>query len=401
MNTTLETRISGSPNLRLVREFFGNSFTFPLFNILLESLIENPLAYLSSLDPYLLIAASLAQAVFLTRWKSGWQRLPGNLIGPALYTLVEIGLDGMRFFASPNHNAYWAFALAFGLLQAIRAYLPSLGIKFIIVLEDVIRSAILLTMYYIFEAKTNPQQTGNLQIFLQDSSHTFVALTAFLLGANIGLANLAAEGYLNLLRETSTKLRTYSEWFLGRNLLGQALESPESLSLKRVERCILFVDIRGFTAWSEARSPEEVVGMLNRYYQTAEPVLLTGKSIKFKFTADEVLAVFASVEEGLDAALKLRIQINNLLNRHGLGVGMGVHFGPVVEGLVGSKDIKFYDVIGDTANTAKRLENAAGSGEIFISEAVRLQLGHSFRVSEKRFLTVKGKEAPLLVYSLE
>lgn len=401
MNTSLENRISGSPSLRLAGEFFGNSFTFALVNILLESLIESPLKYLSSFDPYLLTAASLAQALVLMRWKSGWKRLPGNLIGPALYTLVEVGLDGMRFFNSLNHTAYWAFAFAFGIFQAVRAYLPGWGSNFFIVLENVTRSAILLVMYYIFEVKTNAQQTSTLQVFLQDSSHIFVAIAALFLGLNIGLANLAAERYLALLRETSAKLKVYSEWLLGRNLLGQALENPDNLGLKRVERGILFMDIRGFTAWSEPRSPEEVVGMLNRYYQTSEPVLLSQQVIKFKFTADEVLAVFPDVETALDAALKLRIQITNLLARHGLGVGLGVHYGLVVEGLVGSKDVKFYDVIGDTANTAKRLENAAAVGEILISEQVRLALGHSFRLSEKRFLTVKGKEAPLAVYALE
>jgi class 3 adenylate cyclase len=173
------------------------------------------------------------------------------------------------------------------------------------------------------------------------------------------------------------------------------------LQLKRLERTILFMDIRGFTRWSESRPPEDVVNMLNRYYQTAEATLNQYAVIKIKFSADEVLAIFPTVDDGLQAALKLRLQINQLLGRHGLGVGIGLHTGPMVEGLLGSKDVRFYDVIGDTVNTAKRIESSAISGEVLISDAVRIVIGATFRAGPKRYVTVKGKEEPVVVYPLE
>ncbi|GAB4500473.1 MAG: adenylate/guanylate cyclase domain-containing protein [Anaerolineales bacterium] len=396
-----ELILSGTNNLNFFQELFGNSLYFPLVNILLESLVESPAKYLTAPDPYILLAASLIQALILNRWRSGWKRLPGNLIGPAIYTLIEVALDGMRFFTSFNHIAFWLFAFSFGVFQAARDYLPDLWANWLLVLEDALRGSILLVMYYVFEVKTNPQQTTSIRVFLQDSSHVFVALVAIFLGLINGFSSVAARRYLKLLGETSAKLKTYSEWLFGRDLLGQVLERPETLNLKRRARAILFMDIRGFTAWSEPRPPEDVVNMLNRYYQTSEVVLSQHRVIKFKFSADEVLAVFPEVEDALQAAVKLRIQISNLLTRHALGVGIGVHGGDVVEGMVGSKNVKFYDVIGDTVNTAKRLETAAAPGEILISDAARLALGQTFRVGDKRLIKVKGKEEPLLVYPLE
>ncbi|NCP86220.1 MAG: adenylate/guanylate cyclase domain-containing protein [Anaerolineae bacterium CG_4_9_14_3_um_filter_57_17] len=401
MKNSLSLSFSGTNRLQFFQELFGNSLYFPLVNILLESLVESPGQYLSAPDPYILLAASIFQALILNRWRSGWQRLPGNLIGPAIYTLIEVALDGMRFFTSFNHVAFWLFAFSFGVLQAARDYLPDVWANWMLVLEDALRGSILLVMYFVFEVKTNPQQTASLQVFLQDSSHVFVALTAVFLGLINGFSSVAARRSLKLLNETSAKLRTYSEWLFGRDLLGRVLERPETLNLKRQARAILFMDIRGFTAWSEPRSPEDVVNMLNRYYQTAEAILTQHHVIKLKFSADEVLAVFPEVDDSLQSAIKLRLQIANLLNRHDLGVGIGIHSGAIVEGMVGSKDIKFYDVIGDTVNTAKRLETSAASGEILISDAVRLALGQTFRVGAKRLIEVKGKEEPLLVYPLE
>ncbi len=399
-SSTIEARLAGTPAMRFFQELFGNSLHFPIANILLEMLVEGPRTYIFSPDGYTILLAGMLQAYFLRNW-SGWKRLPGNLIGPALYTLIETTIEGFSFFNSPNHLLYWGISLLFGLLQALRPSVKGVFFALTVIVEDISRASILMLMYYIFEFKTNPAQTVTLAAFFSDPSHQFVTFVAIFLGLNIGLASLTAERYLNLLRETSGQLKTYSEWLLGRDLLGKIIENPSALQLKRLERTILFMDIRGFTRWSESRSPEDVVNMLNRYYQTAEATLGLHSVIKIKFSADEVLAIFPSVDDGLQAALKLRVQINQLLGRHGLGVGIGLHTGPMVEGLLGSKGVKFYDVVGDTVNTAKRIESSASSGEVLVSEVIRIVIGTTFRAGPKRQVLVKGKEEPMIVYPLE
>lgn len=396
----LEKRLFGTAGSRFFNELFSNSLHFPIANALLEMLIEGP-KILTEPDLYTILFACLVQAYFLSHWK-GLKRLPGNLIGPAVYTFIEFGIEeNLKFFQAPNHIFYWCFGLAFGLLQAIRPNLKGAWLAFIVIFEEIIRASILVVMYYIFELKTAPQQVISLQVFFSDPSHRFFSAVAILLGLNSGLANLNARKYLDLLRETFAQLKVYSEWLLGRDLLGQAIVNPAALELKRLNRAVLFMDIRGFTRWSEPLVPEQVVNMLNRYYQTAESVISQHHAIKFKFSADEVLAIFPDVDDALHAATTLSIQTRMLLDSYHLGAGIGLHFGPVVEGLLGTNDVKFYDVIGDTVNTAKRIESVAHAGEVLISDSVRLVMNHSFRAGAERSVTVKGKEYPISVYLID
>lgn len=399
-DTTLEKRIEGSPATRFFQEFFGNSAQFPIANILLELLLEGPQRYLGAPDAYAIALAATVQSFFLSRWQGGPhpRRLLGNLLGPALYTLIEVAMEGPRFFDSPNHLAYWGFAAAIGLLQSVRPLAPSTLRALLQVAEDVVRAGILLAMYAIFESATS--DAFHTKGFFADRSHQFVALATLFLGLSLGLANLTAQHYQRLLRETAARLRTYSEWLLGRDLLEKSMHDPGSLALRRHQRTVLFMDIRGFTAWSESRSPEVVVEMLNRYYHAAETTLASSPVVKSKFSADEMMAVFADPADAILVARRLRHEISGLLSGQGLGAGIALHCGALVEGLLGSMGVKFYDVIGDTVNTAKRIESAAASGELLISSAVVPALGADLQLGPRRLITVKGKEAPVEVYPL-
>ncbi len=400
---SVETRLAVTPRARFGLELFGNSAHFPIANVILELLLEGPLHYLRAPDLYTILFASLVQAYWLSRWGATPRprRLLGNLIGPALYTGIEALVEGPGFFSRPQHWAYWGFALVIGLLQTLRPRLRGgLGALALIV-EDVARTSILLVMYVIFERLSNPQQAVSLAAFFSDGSHRFVALVIPLVGLSVGLADLTAQRYLRLLQETSAQLKVYAEWLLGRDLLNRLVADPAALTLARRERTVLFMDIRGFTRWSESRPPEAVVALLDRYYHTAETELNRHGAVKFKYSADEVMAIFASAPDASAAASALRAATTALLAADQLGAGVGLHTGPLVEGLLGSMGVKFYDVIGDTVNTAKRIESAAGAGEILISEATRQALSAAGPARAGRVIAAKGKEAPLTVFLLE
>ena len=402
-DSRLEAQLTGTPRTRFLLEFFGNSAQFPIANSLLELLLEGPAEFLRAPDLYVMIFASTVQAWWLSRRERSVRplRLPGNLIGPALYTLIEVSIEGAHFFESPNHIAYWLFAFAIGALQTIGPCLPRWAAATARVCEDVVRAGILLVMYGIFEAADEPDRFYSVATFIADGSHQFVALATLLIGLSVGFSSLTARGYLEKLRETSGRLKTYSEWLLGQQLLSRLMEDPSSLSLRRQERAVLFMDIRGFTAWSEKGTPENVVQMLNHYYHAAETVLIDHGAIKFKFAADEVLAVFETAEGAARAAQALQSNVSGLLGEFGLSAGAGVHGGPLVEGLLGSMGMKFYDVIGDTVNTSKRIESAAAGGEVLVSEAVKRQLGATFTFGGAREVSLKGKELPLQVFPLD
>jgi class 3 adenylate cyclase len=397
MTNSVETRLKGTRRSYFVREFFTNSAYFPLVNIVLELLLNDPFDYLVEPDPYLILAAALVQAWVISRWSFHGRAQPllGNLIGPLLYTFIEVGIEGNNFTATANHLAYWCFALAIGGIQQLRLLLPLRYSGALILLENLLRTSILLVMYTILEFLKDDY--ASLGEFLADSTHLFVVITIPFIGLLSGFANINAERYLAILRGTAGQLQEYSEWLLGKELLAQAVLDPQVLSLSRHERVMLFMDIRGFTAWSEGQEPEQVVALMNGYYEAAEPVWRQFHAIKVKFTADEILLVFAGAAEAVSAARALLAAVAPLLQGHGLSVGLGVHCGPVVEGIMGASDRKGYDLLGDSVNTAKRLCDNALGGEILLSQAVVDQLTHGAVSGERRSLLVKGKQQPLSV----
>ncbi|MDM8547714.1 adenylate/guanylate cyclase domain-containing protein [Candidatus Venteria ishoeyi] len=395
----LDERLHGTLKNRIMQEFFANTAHFPIANIFLELLIEGPGYYFSAPDFYILLFACLLQATIVGRWQYAGTPHPfiGNLIAPAIYTVIELSL-GDRFFDAPNHLAYWGFALAIGCIQQIRLYLYGWSADLLIILENVIRASIVLVMYWVFGMLAESDY-HNLTVFFADASHIFLAITILLIGLMMGFARRDSENFLLMLRDTGEQLRRYSEWLLGKDRLAPAMADPASLSLNRRRRCVLFMDIRGFTRWSEAQSPEAVVSMLNRYCETAEYCWAHSDVIKAKLTGDEIMIVFAAEENALKTALCLHQRISLFLDSYGLGAGIGLHAGPLVEGLIGGEYIKAYDIIGDTVNTAKRLCDHAKSGEILLSSALYQSL-ESPPAASKHEIQVKGKSAALTVFSL-
>ena len=399
--TSLEHRLSGSFLSRFWLELFRNTGQYPIAIILIETLTEK-WDYLTKPDLYAVVIAALLQAywIALKPDRPAWQRFLGNLLAPTVYTFSEVAIEGIKFFDKPHHVVFWIFAILIGLLQALQSGKPSFFSNTLLVLENVVRSQILFSAYVIFESYTNPKNAAISWEFFSDPSHVLIGLTTLILGLSTGAADVNARSYLSILRETASQLKVYSEWLLGRNLLGRAINDPNSMRLSRQKRTVLFMDIRGFTSWSEKRSPEEVASLLNRYYMSVENLLNNYQVIKYKFTADEVMAVFIEAEEAVRAARDMQEAITRTLFKRELGVGIGVHTGPLVEGLLGGKNVRFYDVIGDTVNTASRIEKSAGAGEIWISEDTRLSLPDRMAGAQKEIIA-KGKDQPIKVYFID
>lgn len=394
--SALEARLAGTRAGAVREEFLSNSAYFPLANILFEWLHEGWSAFVRSPDPYALLATGFVQAWFLGSWKHAGRPRPllGNLIGPAFYTAVEGMVEGMRFFEAPHHLAYWAFALAVGSAQEIRLRSGDARVRVAATIaENVLRAAIIVVMYAIFEALSNPKN-ATLAGFFADASHGYVTAALLALGVVIGVAQVTADGYLALLRATAAQLRRYSELAMGRRVLERAVVDEASLAPMRRHRSVVFLDIRGFTSWSESQSPEEVVRMLNGFYGATESAVAPLHPIRIKFTADEALLVFADNAPAVAAARAMREAISSYLADFGLSAGFGIHDGPVIEGLLGSESVKAFDVLGDTVNVAKRLCDAAAGGEILVSgeSPIAGEAG-----SAVRDLRLKGKAHPLRV----
>jgi class 3 adenylate cyclase len=402
-SSALDQRLTGTHMFRFWRELFGNTLQFPIAHLILETLLGES-SYWISPSPYLLIAASVFQALALSRWEvqTKRHRLLGNLIGPAIYSAIDGLIEGMAFFQQPQHWAYWGFAALIGLLQAIRPQFPP-GLRgAILVLESVVRASILFVTYAIAEALQEPKYTS-VATFFANPTHDFIAIAVALLGLTIGMANLTAAGHLRQLRRTSAELRVYAEWLLGHELLERQVTDPDALTLTRRARTVLFMDIRGFTRWSDTHDPEQVVAMLNQYYQLAEEIVKHYRVVKWKCSADEVMAVFDAPADAARAALALSQRTHQLLVLEQIATGIGLHTGVLVEGLLGSAGVQFYDVIGDTVNVAKRIESAAAADEVLVSLSTIAALGNAVVLGPERTIAAKGKAdgvrvAPLRMY---
>ena len=398
----LTERIGGTLWGRVVEELFSNSAHFPLANILFEMLGGGVLGYLAEPDFYAICVAALVQAYVLGRGEFRGRRpaFLGNLVGPAVYTVIEVLFDGLEFFAGPHHIAYWVFGLVIGGLQLLRGHGSGGWRDVLLVVENVVRALILVTLYWIFEAQDDPTY-ATLSGFVSDPSHIFVSLAAPGLGVLLGLAGTAHLRRVLTLHRTAGRLRDFSEWSMGRNLVARAVADPNVLKLKRESRAVLFMDIRGFTRWTEPRPPEDVVAMLDAYFTAAESVWTRYDPIIARLIADEVMLVLPDFPTGLRVAEDLRRETLKALDPFGLSAGSGLNAGPLMEGMIGSPDIRSYDIIGDTANTAARLCSAAAQGEVLVPAALAETAAALADFGPVRSIEAKGKREPLAVCPLE
>ena len=146
--------------------------------------------------------------------------------------------------------------------------------------------------------------------------------------------------------------------------------------------CVLFLDIRGFTAMTRRRSAEETVALLNAFFAEMIEVVDRNNGIINKFLGDGFMAVFgaplddpAAARNALAAARAMIDTVGRWNDAHpgwALKVGIGVHLGEAVTGTVGSPQRKEYTVIGDTVNLAARLEQLTKEvgAQLLISQSV-------------------------------
>ncbi|MBN2196814.1 MAG: FHA domain-containing protein [Polyangiaceae bacterium] len=183
---------------------------------------------------------------------------------------------------------------------------------------------------------------------------------------------------------------------------------------QRVAECTVFnSDIRGFTRMSEGADPENIVEMLNDYFEQMVEILFTFEGTLDKFMGDGIMALWGapvahpddpirSVSCALDQMSALA-RFNHLRGEQGhppLCMGIGIHTGPLVAGYIGSSKALSYTVIGDTANTSARLCGIAAAGQIIVSEATLARLKNKFEHEELPPAQLKGKEKPFRVFNI-
>lgn len=170
---------------------------------------------------------------------------------------------------------------------------------------------------------------------------------------------------------------------------------------------IFFLDVAGFTPFSETHAPEEVVRMLNNVFGICDVITRESHGDIDKFIGDAIMAVFVDANDAVSAAERILDHAlphyNRVRESEGLEpvrVRIGINSGRVLQGNIGTEDRKDLTVIGDVVNCAQRIESAAEPGVLLLSEATysRLRPERSANYRLRGEVAVKGKSRPVRVY---
>ena len=184
---------------------------------------------------------------------------------------------------------------------------------------------------------------------------------------------------------------------------------------KRKNVSVLFSDIRGYTTLTEKLQAEEVVIMLNEYFEVMVDVVFEYGGTLDKYIGDALMAVFGSpapLEDHAWCAMQTAVKMRDKLAEFNqerisngelpIGIGMGIHSDEVVSGNIGSSKRMELTSIGDGVNLASRLEGASKQygTDLIISDNTYRDYKDRLHVRELDFITVKGKSEPVIVYEL-
>lgn len=213
------------------------------------------------------------------------------------------------------------------------------------------------------------------------------------------------------------KIQTAMSKYISKDVMQNVVQNIDSIKLggKRAEVTVLFADIRGFTSISEQLSPVEVTKILNEYFSELVPIIEQHKGILNKFMGDAILAIFGepikNENHPIDAVKcankmlkKVKLLQEKWLNegKPKIEIGIGIATGEAFVGNIGSEDRLEYTVIGDTVNTASRIENynKVYRTNFLISEETYLKVQKYVDVIKIREVSIRGKAKKINIYEV-
>ena len=211
-------------------------------------------------------------------------------------------------------------------------------------------------------------------------------------------------------------LKTMFGRYLSTEVMASLIENPSALELGGEKRSvtIMMTDLRGFTALSERLDPEQVVQILNAYFEVMVEVVLKYQGTINEIIGDALLVIFGAPQEMTDRARRAiacaitmqnaMAQVNNQNCERGLPeleMGIGLNETEVIVGNIGSSKRSKYTVVGSGVNMTSRIESYSVGGQVLISDSVRREAGGILRIDSQREVRPKGAESPLKIYAVD
>ncbi len=238
-------------------------------------------------------------------------------------------------------------------------------------------------------------------------------LRIIMLIITIAVVNLIA-GYIIIKRQRYSLEKVFKK-YVDEQVVNEIKDGGIDVAIggKRKNIAVLFVDIRGFTPLSENLLPEQVVDILNSYLTIIADAVANNGGTLDKFIGDAAMAVFNSPSDLDDYVFRAMCTAWDIvsngaalrrecLDKYGVEVefGIGIHCGDAVIGNIGSQSRMEYTAIGDTVNTASRLEGVAEPGQILITRAVARGAGNRAEISFAGEYSLKGKKKKIVAYEI-
>ncbi|MFN9494047.1 MAG: adenylate/guanylate cyclase domain-containing protein [Sphingobacteriales bacterium] len=178
---------------------------------------------------------------------------------------------------------------------------------------------------------------------------------------------------------------------------------------EHIQATVIFVDICAFTSIAETQPVNNVVKLLNQYFDIIVQEIIDQKGHVDKFIGDAVMAVFRGdfhLERAVQASLAIRKQIESLGKDEDINfypkVSTGLNSGDLISGNIGATTLRRldYTVIGDVVNTAQRLQSAAKPGQIIVNETIYQRIKDNFKCNSLGEVLLKNKNLPAHIYNI-
>lgn len=213
------------------------------------------------------------------------------------------------------------------------------------------------------------------------------------------------------------KIQSAMGKYISKDVMQNVVSNIDSVKLGGKRACVtvLFADIRGFTSISEQLSAEEVTNILNEYFSALVPIIEKHNGILNKFMGDAVLAVFGEpiknenhATDAVKCADEMLKKVKQLQakwldeGKPKIDIGIGISTGEAFVGNIGSEERLEYTVIGDTVNTASRIENynKVYKTKFLISEETFLRVQKYVDVIKIREVSIRGKAKKINIYEV-
>jgi len=217
-----------------------------------------------------------------------------------------------------------------------------------------------------------------------------------------------------LSQKKEERIKLMFQKYVPQDVVNEIVQNPDQALIgKNANLTVLFSDIRSFTTISESMTPEKLVESLNRYFTNMVNIIYKRKGVIDKYIGDAIMAIFGApkhydddVQQAVLAGIEMMdsLEIFNAEQRR-LGtkefnIGIGINYGPVTVGNIGTSQKMDYTVIGDAVNLASRLEGLTKEYHtpIIISEGTYEAVKDYFYIREIDRVRVKGKFKPVKIY---